>query len=146
MCPRRVLGFSATRVITSLVTKSELIERVAETTKISKGRSELAVNTIFTAMIDALVQDKGIEIRGFGSFSVRSYKAYEGRNPRTGELVHVEPKKLPFFKVGKELRERVNKPETTKPAKRKSSTTRSSSSTKSRPSTVREGKLSEDVI
>ena len=51
---------------------------------------------------------EGIEIRGYGSFTVRSYKPYDGRNPRTGETVHVRPKRLAFFKVGKELRERVN--------------------------------------
>jgi integration host factor subunit beta len=59
-------------------------------------------------MTNALQQGEGIEIRGFGSFTVRDYKAYEGRNPRTGDTVHVRPKRLAFFKVGKELRERVN--------------------------------------
>ena len=56
----------------------------------------------------AIGPGEGIEIRGFGSFTVREYKSYEGRNPRTGSPVHVAPKRLPFFKVGKELRERVN--------------------------------------
>jgi integration host factor subunit beta len=59
-------------------------------------------------MTQALQEGDGIEIRGFGSFTVRDYKAYEGRNPRTGDTVHVRPKRLAFFKVGKELRERVN--------------------------------------
>jgi len=59
-------------------------------------------------MVKALERGEGIEIRGFGSFTVRKYKAYEGRNPRTGETVHVAEKRLPFFKVGKDLRERVN--------------------------------------
>ena len=59
-------------------------------------------------MVEALRRGDGIEIRGFGSFSIREYKEYEGRNPRTGETVHVKPKRLAFFKVGKELRERVN--------------------------------------
>ena len=59
-------------------------------------------------MVQALQEGQGIEIRGFGSFTVRQYKSYEGRNPRTGETVHVAPKRLPFFKVGKDLRERVN--------------------------------------
>jgi len=92
----------------SLVTKSELIERVAEATKQTKGRAELVVSTIFDSMVDALRRGEGIEIRGFGSFTVRQYKSYEGRNPRTGDAVHVAPKRLPFFKVGKELRARVN--------------------------------------
>jgi hypothetical protein len=59
-------------------------------------------------MVEALKRGEGIEIRGFGSFTIRQYKAYEGRNPRTGETVQVKPKRLAFFKVGKELRERVN--------------------------------------
>jgi len=63
---------------------------------------------VFDSMVEALRRGDGIEIRGFGSFSIREYKEYEGRNPRTGETVHVKPKRLAFFKVGKELRERVN--------------------------------------
>lgn len=90
------------------MTKSELIERVAEAAKLTKGKAELVVGTIFGAMSEAMVRGEGIEIRGFGSFTVRQYKAYEGRNPRTGGPVHVRPKRLPFFKVGKELRARVN--------------------------------------
>jgi integration host factor subunit beta len=90
------------------VTKSELIERVAQESGMAKGRAEMVVNTIFDSMTNALIAGEGIEIRGFGSFTVRTYKSYEGRNPRTGDVVHVAPKRLPFFKVGKELRERVN--------------------------------------
>lgn len=90
------------------MTKSELIERVAQEAGMTKGRAEMVVNTIFESMTSALIAGEGIEIRGFGSFTVRTYKSYEGRNPRTGDIVHVAPKKLPFFKVGKELRERVN--------------------------------------
>ena len=90
------------------VTKSELIEVVAQETGLTKGRAELVVNTIFDSMVEALQRSEGIEIRGFGSFTVRQYKSYEGRNPRTGDAVHVAPKRLPFFKVGKDLRERVN--------------------------------------
>ena len=90
------------------VTKSDLIERLSETLKLPKGKAEAVVNVMFDSMSSALERGERIEIRGFGSFEVRSYKAYEGRNPRTGEPVHVKPKRLPFFKVGKELRERVN--------------------------------------
>ncbi|MFO7565927.1 MAG: HU family DNA-binding protein [Enhygromyxa sp.] len=90
------------------MTKSELIERVAQESGLTKGRAEMVVNTIFDSMTAALIAGEGIEIRGFGSFTVRQYKSYEGRNPRTGDVVHVAPKRLPFFKVGKELRERVN--------------------------------------
>jgi len=90
------------------VTKSELIERISEKLKLPNGKAEQIVNCVFDSMVRALQEGEGIEIRGFGSFTVREYKAYEGRNPRTGETVHVAPKKLPFFKVGKDLRERVN--------------------------------------
>ena len=90
------------------VTKSELIERIAQRSGLTKGRAEMVVSTIFDSMVESLARGEGIEIRGFGSFTVRQYKAYEGRNPRTGDVVHVPPKKLPFFKVGKDLRERVN--------------------------------------
>jgi len=96
------------------VTKSELIERISEKLKLPNGKAEQIVNCVFDSMVKALQAGEGIEIRGFGSFTVREYKAYEGRNPRTGETVHVAPKKLPFFKVGKDLRERVN----SKPAER----------------------------
>ena len=111
------------------MTKSELIERVAQDAGLTKGRAEMVVNTIFDSMTEALISGDGIEIRGFGSFTVRTYKAYEGRNPRTGDIVHVAPKRLPFFKVGKELRERVNGSWThptppTKPTNRASTTVR----------------------
>jgi len=90
------------------MTKSELIELISNKIKLPKGKAEQIVNCIFDSMVDALKKSEGIEIRGFGSFTVREYKSYEGRNPRTGTPVHVAPKRLPFFKVGKELRERVN--------------------------------------
>ncbi len=91
------------------VTKSELIESISEQLKLPTGKAEQIVNCVFDSMVKALQEGEGIEIRGFGSFTVREYKAYEGRNPRTGETVHVAPKRLPFFKVGKDLRERVNR-------------------------------------
>src|SRR5688572_13981571 len=90
------------------MTKSELIERISEQLKLPSGKAEQIVNCVFDSMVAALQQGEGIEIRGFGSFTVRQYKSYEGRNPRTGEAVHVSPKRLPFFKVGKDLRLRVN--------------------------------------
>jgi integration host factor subunit beta len=90
------------------VTKSDLIEQLSESLKLPKGKAELVVNVMFDSMVAALQRGERIEIRGFGSFEVRNYKPYEGRNPRTGEPVHVKAKRLPFFKVGKELRERVN--------------------------------------
>ncbi len=90
------------------MTKADLIDLIAERTKMPHGRAELLICQMFDAMVDALRKGEGIEIRGFGSFSIRAYKEYQGRNPRTGEAVHVRPKRLAFFKVGKELRERVN--------------------------------------
>ena len=90
------------------MTKSDLIEILCEQQKLPKGRAELLINTLFDSMEASLRQGERIEIRGFGSFEIREYKAYEGRNPRTGSAVPVRPKRLPFFKVGKELKERVN--------------------------------------
>ena len=92
------------------MTKSELIDAVAQRTKITKSRAEQVVNCVFEAMTSSLERGEGIEIRGFGSFTVRHYKAYNGRNPRTGKPVPVPEKRLPFFKVGKELKELVNAP------------------------------------
>jgi integration host factor subunit beta len=90
------------------MTKSDLIDELSESQKLPKGRAELLVNVIFEAMEQALRRGDRIEIRGFGSFEIRTYRAYEGRNPRTGVAVNVKPKRLPFFKVGKELKERVD--------------------------------------
>lgn len=95
--------------MTRVLTKSELIEQVSELLKLPAGKAEQIVNSIFDSMVTALQDGDGIEIRGLGSFTVREYRAYEGRNPRTGETVHVGPKRLPFFKVGKDLRDRVNR-------------------------------------
>src|SRR5438132_10571455 len=90
------------------MTKSELIDALAARSELTKARAELVVNCVFDAMTEALQRGEGIEIRGFGSFTVRPYKPYSGRNPRTGEPVEVPAKRLPFFKVGKELKELVN--------------------------------------
>src|SRR5215470_14555146 len=90
------------------MTKSDLIDVLCETQKLPKGRAELLVHVIFDALEAALKRGERIEIRGFGSFELRAYRGYDGRNPRTGSAVAVRPKRLPFFKVGKELKERVN--------------------------------------
>ncbi len=90
------------------MTKSELIDAIAARADLNKGRAELVVNCVFDTMTQALEAGQGIEIRGFGSFTVRPYKPYAGRNPRTGQPVPVPAKRLPFFKVGKELKELVN--------------------------------------
>lgn len=88
--------------------KSQLIEYIAEKSNIPKKRAEEVVNLIFDSMTEALARGDRIEIRGFGSFVNRSYGSYTGRNPRTGDSIKVAPKKLPFFKVGKELKDRVD--------------------------------------
>jgi len=90
------------------MTKSDLIEHVAELNKVSKGRAEALVNSIFECLEEALRRDERVEIRGLGSFETRRYGAYKGRNPRTGDSVAVEPKRLPFFKAGKELKDLIN--------------------------------------
>ena len=91
------------------MTKSGLIEAVSERTPhISKKDTEIVVNTIFDAMSRALRDGQRIEIRGFGSFQVKVREAREGRNPKTGEPVHISAKRTPFFKVGKELKEMVD--------------------------------------
>ena len=96
------------RGVVDVHVESELIDAVAQRTKITKSRAEQVVNCVFNSMTSALEQGEGIEIRGFGSFTVREYKSYSGRNPRTGKPVPVPEKRLPFFKVGKELKELVN--------------------------------------
>jgi integration host factor subunit beta len=88
--------------------KSELIQKLSENASIPPKIAEIAVNTVFSAMTEALVNGDGIEIRGFGSFKVRQYRGRTGNHPRTGAAIEIAPKKRPFFKVGKELRERIN--------------------------------------
>lgn len=89
------------------MTRSDLIEKLAVEKRISNSVAENVVMEIFGSMTDALVAGDRIEIRGFGSFEIREYESYTGRNPKTGEETIVAPKKLPFFKVGKELKERI---------------------------------------
>lgn len=90
------------------MTKGQLIEQIARNQQLSLKNAETAVNTIFRAMGDALVDGDRVEIRGFGSFEVRAYGPYRGRNPKSGEAVEVPSKKTPFFKPGKALRQRID--------------------------------------
>lgn len=91
------------------MTKSELIEKIMETNSfLNRKESELVVNIIFDSMTKALVDGDKVEIRGFGSFTVREREAREARNPKSGEVVKIAAKRTPFFKTGKELKERVN--------------------------------------
>ena len=89
--------------------KHGLIEALSEKVNLPLKRSEVVINTIFNSMSDALYKGERIELRGFGIFFVKDYKPYLGRNPKTGMAIHVKPKKLPFFKVGKELKQRVDR-------------------------------------
>lgn len=88
--------------------KSELIESLAQKCGLGQVQAEDVVTLIIDQMRQALTDGRRIEIRGFGSFVVKDYESYMGRNPKTGEQIHVANKKLPHFKVGKELRERLN--------------------------------------
>jgi len=90
------------------MTKSDLIEILVNRTNLPKKRIEQVVNSILDALFESLVNGDRIEIRGFGSWYVKEYKAYTGRNPKTGSTVKVDEKKLPFFKVGKELKKRID--------------------------------------
>jgi integration host factor subunit beta len=90
------------------MTKSDLVENVAQKTNLTKKKIESVVNCVFDTMFEALVNGDRIEIRGFGSWFVKDYKTYVGRNPKTGEAVKVPEKKLPFFKVGKELKKKID--------------------------------------
>jgi len=88
--------------------KSELIEALAQEINIPHREAAAITNTVIETMTEALARGESIEIRGFGSFIIKEYNSYEGRNPKTGKKILVKPKKLPFFKVGKDLREKVN--------------------------------------
>ena len=89
--------------------KLELVEALREEAGITKNEAEVVVNMVFDEMSNAMANGDRVEIRGFCSFYIKQYKAYTGRNPKTGEKVEIKPKKLPFFKCGKEIRDRVNK-------------------------------------
>ncbi|MBW6485413.1 MAG: integration host factor subunit beta [Syntrophobacterales bacterium] len=88
--------------------KSELIEALSQKEELTEKLAMDVVNLVFDGFSEELAKSGRIEIRGFGSFVVREYDAYTGRNPKTGKSIKVSPKKLPFFKVGKELKERVD--------------------------------------
>ncbi|MBW1974122.1 MAG: integration host factor subunit beta [Deltaproteobacteria bacterium] len=90
------------------MTKSQLIEALAKAEGITLKMAEMAVKVSFETMAEALIKGDRLEVRGFGSFKVKNYDGYKGRNPKTGEIIEVKPKRLPFFKVGKDLKKRVN--------------------------------------
>ena len=88
--------------------KSDLIEVLSKSEDLTRTKAEQVVNLVFSEMTNALVAGDRVEIRGLGSFKVKSYDGYKGRNPKTGKQIKVKPKKLPFFKCGKELKDRVD--------------------------------------
>ena len=88
--------------------KSELVVALSKESELPLRKSEEIVNLVFEIMSRALIKGDRIEVRGFGSFMVKEYKDYTGRNPKTGEKIAVGKKKLPFFKLGKDLREKVD--------------------------------------
>jgi len=89
--------------------RSDLINELKNQTSLTRKDAEKFVETFFGSISDTLAKNERVEIRGFGSFTVKKYKPYVGRNPKTGTKIDVPPKKLPFFKVGKELKELVDK-------------------------------------
>lgn len=88
--------------------KSGLIQVVSEKANLTKKKAEEVIDIVFSTMSQALINGERIELRGIGSFVVKNYDPYVGRNPKTGERIQIPSKKLPFFKVGKELREKVD--------------------------------------
>ena len=88
--------------------KADLIEELSKKEDLTEEQAAEIVNLVFDGFTETLKRGGRIEIRGFGSFSVRNYKSYAGRNPRTGKSVDVNPKRSPFFKVGRELKKKVN--------------------------------------
>ena len=90
------------------MTKAELVEKVAHTTQLTKKHAELIVNTVFESIVLSLKEGEKIELRGFGSFRIRQRGPRIGRNPKTGDRVEVPPKRIPYFKPGKELKELLN--------------------------------------
>ena len=92
------------------MTKAELIESLVERLdRLTKKEAELIVAVVLSGISDALANGDKVELRGFGSFKVKARRSRDGRNPKTGDRVHVEQKRVPYFKAGKELRERVNR-------------------------------------
>ena len=88
--------------------RSDVVNKLKDKADISKKDAAEVVDTFFDNITETLAKGERVEIRGFGSFTVKDYKPYMGRNPKTGEQINVSSKKLPFFKVGKELKEKVD--------------------------------------
>ncbi len=94
--------------MSSGMTKAELVDQVARSASITKKDAEMIVNTVFESIVQSLKDGDKIELRGFGSFRIRQRGSRVGRNPKTGDRVFVPPKRIPYFKPGKDLRELLN--------------------------------------
>jgi integration host factor subunit beta len=90
------------------MTKADLIDELSKVANLTKKQCEAIVGTVFESITEALAKGEKVELRGFGSFRIRRRRARRGRNPKTGAMVSVPAKRVPFFKVGKQLRELVN--------------------------------------
>ncbi len=91
------------------MTKSDLVERVAEKLDITKKEAEAIVGIVFGSIVEAIEKEEKVELRGFGCFKVKTKRARKGRNPRTGEEIDIPAKRVPYFKPGKDMKEAVNK-------------------------------------
>ena len=91
------------------MTKSDLVERIAEKLDVTKKEAEAIVNVVFGSIVDAVKREEKVELRGFGCFKVKTKRARKGRNPRTGEEIDIPPKRVPYFKPGKDMKEVVNR-------------------------------------
>jgi integration host factor subunit beta len=94
----------------TVTTKADLVDQVAEAVDLTKKQAESIVNSVFDSIVESLRSGEKIELRGFGSFRIRSRKPRIGRNPKTGERVEVPSKQIPYFKPGKELKDLINSP------------------------------------
>jgi len=106
---RRTSDFVEAPMTNGSMTKAELVEEVSRVSDLTKKHSEVIVDTVFKSIIDALHRGEKIELRGFGSFRLRRREPRKGRNPKTGDKVDVPPKKVPYFKPGKELKDLINR-------------------------------------
>ena len=122
---------------TGSMTKAELVEEVSRVSDLTKKHSEVIVDTVFKSIIDALHRGEKIELRGFGSFRLRRREPRKGRNPKTGDKVDVPPKKVPYFKPGKELKELINREAEARAARRRRTTPTARGSTPTSPASDR---------
>jgi integration host factor subunit beta len=90
------------------MTKTDLIQALSKDTGLPIRKAEEVVKAVFNSMANALANNDRVEIRGFGTFKVKHYDGYNGHNPKTGKPIKIKPKKLPFFKCGNELKDRVD--------------------------------------